>query len=187
MKKKRGITLIEVLISSVLLVTISAAVSTIYVNGYRTYREQFAEAQVNINAQTILDSIISDAKNAQSVEETYDIYTSGNNAVVLKVPAIDSNKNILYDGTSMLFDRIIYYFEGNAIHKKVFADASSARYTQNGLDKVLDQNILVLEFAYEPDVISTTLLTVELSASLKVGGSTRDISLIGKARLRNHL
>jgi len=186
-KQKKGMSLIELMIAMSLLVIISIVIGSIYITGFKTYRQELAQSSIQSNAQTILDSIINDAKNAQSVEETYNTYTSGVNSVILRVPAIDSDKNILYSGSSMLFDRIIYYFEDNAIHKVTYADSSSVRFAQNGLNKTLDNNILKLEFAYDPDILSTTLLTATVSTNQQVGKINRNIALIGKARLRNHL
>ncbi len=186
-KQKPGISLIELMVVMSLLVIISIVIGSVYISGIKTYRQELAQSSIQSNAQTILDSIINEAKNAQSVEETYSTYVSGTNSVILKVPAIDSNKNIIYSGSAMLFDRIIYYFEDNAIHKVTLADPASARFNQNGLNKTLDNNILVLEFAYDPDILSTTLLTATVSTNQQVGKINRNISLTGRARLRNHL
>ena len=179
--------LIELMIAMSLLVIISIVIGSIYITGFKTYRQELAQSSVQSNAQTILDSIINDAKNAQSVEETYSSYVTANDSVILKIPAIDTNKNIIYAGNSMLFDRVIYYFENDAIHKITYADPLSARFIQNGINKTLDSNILVLNFSYDPDALSATLLTATVSANQQVGKINRNISLTGKARLRNHL
>lgn len=186
-KNKPGISLIELIISMTLLVTISGTITSLYLVGFKTFREQLAEAQIESNAQTILDNIVNDAKNAQSVEESYGLYISDPHTVILKVPAIDNDKNILYSGETMLFDRIIYYFQNNAIHKVIFADPASARLSQSGPEKTLDNKILTLNLTYEPDMVSATLLTINIATNQQVGKVSRSISLTGKARLRNHL
>ncbi|MDD5693187.1 MAG: prepilin-type N-terminal cleavage/methylation domain-containing protein [Patescibacteria group bacterium] len=187
MKLKKGVTLVELLIAIALMGTIVIAISTMYIIGFKTFREELAQSQLESNAQTILDEITNDTKNAQSVEETYDSYASGANSIILKTPAIDSNKAIIYSGNSMLFDRIIYYYENNKIHKITFAELSSIRYRENNIDKVIDNKTLQLNFIYDPDAVSATLVTINVSSHQQVGKINRTISLVSKARLRNHL
>ncbi len=187
MKKRRGLTLIELLISIALMGTIVIAISSMYIIGFKTFREELAQSQLESNAQTVLDEITNDTKNAQSVEEIYGSYSSGTNSIVLKVPAINSNKDIIYSGNTMLFDRIIYYYENNRIHKITLAEATSSRYKENNIDKIIDNKTLQLTFTYDPNEASATLVTINVSSLQQVGKINRTISLISKARLRNHL
>jgi len=185
--KKGGVTLIELLIAIALLATMLIVITNVYVTGFKTFREELATSQLESNAQTILDEITNTAKNAQSAEAAYDIYTSGPNSIILKVPALDSNKNILYSNNTMLFDRVIYYYEDSKIHKLTLAEPTSIRYIENGINKTIDDKILELNFTYDPDAVSATLVTINISSHQEVGKINRTISLTSKARLRNHL
>ena len=185
--KRRGITLIELLITMALLGIISAVITSVYVTGFKTFQEELASSTVQSSSQTILDALITDTKNGLLIEESYDTYITSENTIIIRLPAVDDDKNILYDGSTMLFDRIIYYYAGNTIHKIVFADPESSRYSKNGIDTVLDKKILALSFAYEPNASAATLITATISSEIKVGNKTRAITVTGQARLRNHI
>ncbi len=185
--QKKGVTLIELTIVIALLGSIVIVISSVYITGFKTFREELATSRLDSNAQTIIDEITNTAKNAQSAEATYGAYVSGPSSVVLKVPALDDNKNILYTGNEMLFDRVIYFYENNKIHKITFAESNSIRYVENGIDKIIDDKILELSFSYDPDAESATLVTINVSSHQEIGKIERTISLTSKARLRNHL
>lgn len=185
--KKKGLTLIELLIAMTLLATIAAVISSVYVTGYKTFYEELTSSTIQSNAQTILDGLITDARNGLLIEQSYLTYTTGPNSIIIKVPALDSGSNILYSGTNMLYDRVIYYYQNNAIHKIIFADPASSRYPKNGHDVILDENILELNFTYDPDQATATLVTATISSQDMVGHIARHITITGQARLRNHI
>lgn len=186
--KRKGVTLIELIIVMGIISIFSILLSSVYVSGYKTFKAELASSAIQSNAQTILDALTTDIKNGVLIEETYDIYTTGPSSIIIRIPAMDNNKNILYSGSDMLFDRIIYYYSGNAIHKVTFADPSSSRFAKNGVDSVLDSKILVLNFSYDPDQIAPTLVTTTISSEIIIEGTTgRNITISGKARLRNHI
>lgn len=187
MSSRKGFTIYELLISIAILGTMIIAITNIYIVGLKTFREELASSQLESNAQTILDEITTDAKNAQSAEAAYDVYTSGANSIILKIPAIDNSKNILYSGNTMLFDRIIYYYENDSIHKITIADPASIRYKENNINKTIASKVLELSFSYDPDAVSATLVTIHVTSHQEIGKLDRTISLTSKARLRNHL
>lgn len=184
---KKGITLIELLITMSLLALVAAVITSVYLTGFKTFKEELATSTVQSNTQTILDALITDTKNGLLIEESYDEFTTSENTVIIRLPAVDENKNILYDGATMLFDRIIYYYQNNAIHKIVYADPSSSRYEKSGVDSVLDSKILALSFSYSPNASAATLVTATISSEIKVGNRSRAITISGQARLRNHI
>jgi len=185
--KKHGLTLIELLITIGLVGMILIVITGVYVSGFRTYQEELSSSMVQSNAQTILDALATDIKNGMLIEQSYDVYVTGTSSIIIRVPAINSDKQIQYSGTDMLYDRIIYYYQSNEIHKLVFADPSSTRYSANGVDKVLDSKILSLSFTYDPDQTTATLVTATVSSDIKVGNRNKTITISGTARLRNHI
>jgi prepilin-type N-terminal cleavage/methylation domain-containing protein len=187
MKQKRGLTLIELLITMVLIGIVLIIITSIYVTGFRTYREELTSSIVQSNAQTILDALVLDVKNGMLVEQTYDTYSTGPDSIIIRVPALNSDHEIQYDGSDMLFDRVIYYYQNNEIHKVTFADPSSIRYPKNGIDTVLDKNILSLGFEYDPDQTTATLVKATISSNIKVSNRNKQITISGQARLRNHI
>lgn len=186
--KKKGLTMIELIVVMVLLSILLPVLLSIYVYGTKTFNEELSQSELQSDAQTILDSILNDIRNAQSVEASYDDqFFSNGTTIVLKVPALDQSQNIIYDGSTMQSDIIVYSFYDNSIHKRVFADADSRRATQNNIDKILASNILELNFTYEPDPLAATLVQVTLKNHKKVGNQSKSINVSSKARLRNHI
>ncbi len=187
MMKKRGFTLIEMMITMSLVVVLSAVISSLYITGFRTFKEQMAIATIQSDGQTILDTMTTDIKNGLSVEPTYLTHVSDANSIIIRVPAVNSQGKIIYSGTNMLVDHIVYYYENKSIHKIVYADPASVRYAKNNVNSTLDNKILILGFSYSPDTTSATLVTVSISSEIKVGTRSEQIQLTGKARLRNHI
>jgi prepilin-type N-terminal cleavage/methylation domain-containing protein len=185
--KKRGLTLIELLITIGLIGLVLIVITSVYLVGFRTFREELASSTVQSNAQTILDALVTDIKNGMYIEQTYDTYITSADSIIIRVPAINDEKEIQYSGDDMIYDRIIYYFQNDEIHKIVFADPSSTRYSKTGIDTTLDKNVLALSFEYDPDQNTATLVTVNISSDIKVSNRDKQINITGKARLRNHI
>lgn len=186
--KKCGITLIELLITMSMIAIIASVITSVYLIGFKTFKEEMASSIVQSNAQTILDAMTTDIKNGLQIEPTYGSYTTSETTIIIRVPAIDSSNNILYESDTMLFDRIIYYYNNNSIHKMIVADPGSSRASRSGFDTVLDANVLVLRFTYEPDASSATFVSATISSDIAVSGNrTRSITITGQARLRNHI
>lgn len=194
MKKKHGITLIELLITIGIIGMVLVVITSVYLVGFRTFREELASSTVQSNAQTILDQIVTDTKNGMLIEPPTNpvtigakTFTTGTNTIIIRLPAINSSKQILYSGSDMLYDRIIYYYENNEIHKITIADTGSIRYKNNMADTVLDKKALSLSFEYDPDLSTATLVKVNLSSTISVGNRNKEINISGQARLRNHI
>jgi len=184
---KKGFTLVELLITISLIAAIAIVISSVFISGYRTFNDEISNARIQSSAQTILDRIITETKNGMLIEATYGTYTTGANTIIIQVPAVNKNKEIQYSGTNMLFDRIIYYYADNTIHRVVYADSSSSRYSYNGIDRTLSKNVLELSFGYDPTPEAATLVTATVTTGDRVNGKTKQITIIGKARLRNHI
>jgi prepilin-type N-terminal cleavage/methylation domain-containing protein len=184
---KKGITLIELLITISLISSIMIVTSSVYVTGFKTFKEELTSSIVQSNAQTILDGLTTDIKNGLQIEPTYTTYTTGEDMIIIRVPAVDATGHAIYTGSNMSFDRIIYYYKNNSIHKVIYADAASIRYPKNGRDVILDSKVLELQFAYDPDQASATLVTATISSKMMVGNRDKAITLTGQARLRNHI
>jgi len=185
--RKRGLTLIELLVTMGLIGLVLTVITSIYLVGFRTFREELASSTVQSNAQTILDAVITDTKNGMLIEPDYDTYVTGPNTIIIRLPAIDSNKQIIYSGTDMLYDRLVYYYDNNEIHKVTYADPGSTRFKNNEANTILDKNVLSLSFEYDPDPATATLVKVKLNSYIGVGNRNKEINLSGQARLRNHI
>jgi|GEM_PF-1343233 len=193
MIRKKGLTLIELLITMGLIGSILVVITSVYLVGFRTFREELASSTVQSGAQTILDAVVTDVKNGMLIEQSYTsddkTYTTGHDPemIIIRVPAMNSSQQIIYDGTDMAFDRLIYYYLDNEIHKVTFANPASVRYKNNGNDAILDKHALSLSFAYDPDQFTATLVTVTLKSNIQTGNRNKEITISGSARLRNHI
>jgi prepilin-type N-terminal cleavage/methylation domain-containing protein len=183
MSKKRGFTLIELIITMTFITVIAMTITIAYLSGYTTFNRELASSTVQSDAQSILDSMMLDVKNAMLIETGYSGYTTSESTLILRVPAIDNNNRIIYSGTDMLYDIIIYDYTGTEIHKIVYANDASSRHSRDGIDTILDKNILLLSFEYDPD----TLVTATIKSKADAGKTERAIMITGRARMRNHI
>jgi prepilin-type N-terminal cleavage/methylation domain-containing protein len=194
MIKRRGLTLIELLVTIVLVGLMLTVITSVYLVGFRTFREELASSTVQSDAQTILDAIVTDTKNGMLIEPPTNpitvgtnTYTTGTNTIVIRLPAINNSREIIYNGTDMLYDHVIYNYADNEIHKLTLANSGSFRYKNNGADATLDKNALSLSFEYDPDQDTATLVKINLSSTIVVGNRNKAINISGLARLRNHI
>lgn len=187
MKKKKGTTLIELLVVMVLIGIMVVAFGQIYASGMKTYREQLAQTRLSSEAQTILDRITTETKMAKQVEAEYNTFTTGGNTLILNLPAVDNDQNFLYTGSNLRVDRVIYYQVGSELHRLVYADSGSIRYSQNNQDTVLTKKLSTMTFTYDPEINLPGLVQTQLAFAEKVGNDQRVVEVKGKAKLRNNL
>lgn len=190
---KKGLTLIELLITITLLSILLISFSSIYISGIKTYREEFAKSQLQTEAQTILDKISTDIKASKTTEAQFTdsstglSYTLNSNTLILLLPAIDNRdsngQNIIYSGNSMLFDRVIYQKNGNSLTKKVISAPGSARLNENNITKTLSPNNIA--FTFTPVTANANQINLTLTFSKKVGNKTLTTTVRGTANFRN--
>lgn len=188
--KKRGVSLIELLIVMTLLGIMFTAFTSIYNNSIKTVREQMAQSQAQTEAQTILDRIQTEIKKGRTTDNTFGSYTLGSQVLIIQLPAINNyeDQNILYNGSNPILDRVIYYKSGNELHRKVIADPASARMNENNNDVILTNSISDLTFSYtkvNPTSTITIDVTTSLSIAKKVGKIYKTANVNGKASFRN--
>jgi len=102
-------TLSDSLISIFVLVIISMLVVGIFVSYYRYFQIEVAHKNLNASNITALDNISTWIRGAVLVVETMDIngtiYTSDSDTLILELPSLDSQQNIIPD----IFDNIVFY------------------------------------------------------------------------------
>lgn len=187
MHQKRGFSLLELLITMTFVSVIATIITSVYLTGFNTFRQELTTSIVQSDAQTILDNLLLDIKNGMLIEQTYDSWITDEDTIIIRVPAMNSEKQILYSGADMLFDRVVYNYDGSAIHKIIYANPLSTRNNLSGKDITLDSKILALSFIYDPDQATATHVTATIHSEANVGNRNRGINLTGEARLRNHI
>lgn len=187
----KGMSLVEILTTLAIFSLIVVITSIFYVNALRTYNEEFVETDLRTNTQTAIGRVANDIKRATGCLENYDIYsatTTPESLLILKVPGIDSGGNTIYTGGEIIvFDYIIYRFDGNNLIRIVLPDASSNRQSENG---VILTNIISGSFSYKPVNPPVTWaeineVNISISVSKVVRGKTITISLDSSNKLRN--
>jgi|GEM_PF-1245662 len=186
-RNQSGLTLIEVTIAMVIIIVMIVVVAEVYVNGMVQSKSDFVKVRLQSEGKAAIDGITKNVKSASSVEGTYSSYTSGQTVMILMTPAIDSSENFIYDGGTLVYDRIVYYVDGENLHKAVFStDTDSRLYPQNGSDNIILRNIKSFSFTYTPAVPNTDFVEIDTELEDAVSGNKIvNISLESKGRLRN--
>lgn len=178
MKNERGLTLIELLVSIVLLGVLLSAFTSVYVMGIKSYQREFRTTNLQSENRIVLDRIIADTKQAYKIDPASD-----GDTLILLVPAIDANGVILYDGTGQFkTDVLTYDKSGNEIMKSISPDISSSR---SAVNKSIIQKVSGLTLTYIPDLNTAGEVTINLRTSDVSSGKTITINNISRAFLRN--
>jgi len=180
---KKGTTLIELLIAIIILGIIMTVFSSIYLIGVNSFRNEFVQSQLLSNSQVIVDRINQDVKFAQGIDETFNSYTTSNTLLIIQSPAIDTEHIFIPNG----IDRIIYYQDGEELHRVIYANPNSSRYPQNGIDQILTKNLKTLSFGFFPDQANPNKVSTTLTLSKGVGKLYRSVTITAKAKMRNKL
>lgn len=182
----KGFTLIEVIISSVIVGMVAVIIGEMYVKGTISSKTEITRARLQVEARNALEGITSNIKLASSINSSYGEYTGDANTMILSLPAVDTGENFIYNGSQKTHDYIVYRLENKNLHKLVFSSEPNSRlYSQNLSDQVILSNVKTLAFSYEPalptSIIVTTDITIE-DTSQKV---VQEVSVNAKAKRRN--
>lgn len=86
-----------------------------------------------LKGREVIDIISKDCRTAVRVMDSLGTYTTSNSCLVLKVPSIDTNGNII--DVNGDFDYIIYRISGGNLWKTVIPAVISSRASRNGILK----------------------------------------------------
>lgn len=178
-----GFTLIEVLISIVIISFILIALFNIY-TGYNTVMTiQQAHIDVNGSARTIVDEFKQTAMQADSVVASHAFsgttYSSGTSAIVFELPSIDSSGNII-SGT---YDYIVLYATSTSAYKITDSGTGSARISGT---RHLSDTLSTLSFTYSnASITQATSTDLDVITQTTVRTQTLQAHVHETARLRN--
>lgn len=177
-RNSRGLTLIELLVSIVLLSILLTVFTSAFVSGIKVYQREFRTANLQSENRMVLDRIISDIKQAYRVENASDSDT-----LILALPSIDANGNILYEATGEFKpDYFTYTKNGSNLEKDISPDTGSSRtvVTKTILDKISN-----LTFTYIPDLNSAEEVEARLITQDQSSGQAITVDNTSRALLRN--
>lgn len=179
-RKRSGFTLIEMLIVVALLGVLSLVIIDLLIGQYRLYHIEFSELIVQSETRATLDGIDNDVRSATQVLETFDVYTTGSDCLILAVQSLNSAGQLI-PGT---FDYVIVRRNGNALIRELIPDSASVRPTQT---KQLAANVTNLVFTYNsPNVPEISEVLTQITVVDANQYQTRSLTASSKARLRNH-
>ncbi len=187
LKHNGGFTLIEVTISLVIIAMMVVVLGDMYMNGTISSGKEMRKSKLQVDAKSVLEGINENVKLSAKMEASYGDYTGGATTLILDIPAIDSSNNFLYTGSQKIYDHVIYYLDGNNLHKHVLSDNASSRlHGQNNSDQIILNNVSSLTFSYNPALPGSTTVATNLTIQSSGQGTTQSVNVTSEAKRRNN-
>ncbi|MBU1031946.1 hypothetical protein KKE03_03435 [Patescibacteria group bacterium] len=186
----KGLTLIEILVAMGIAAVAGVLLLVIIVNSSSLFTSQSSQVSTGLNINDALMQVRSIIKQSNAVASSYTVdsttYTSGENQLVLKVPATDSSNNIIAD----TYDFFIFFLDQSILHLKIFPDTLSSRQASDG---VFSTSVDSLIFRYFNSVApseevapqAATKIRVTLTLKQKTGTTFVTNTATSEANLRN--
>lgn len=184
---KKGVTLIELLITMTVLAVIMTSFTSIYSSGLRTFRQEMTQTQLQSEAQTLADRMTLDIKKSRNTIKNYDTFTENERTMILEIPSVDAAGKFLYIAGNQLTDKIVYYQSGSSLKRKVYSNERSIRMGEHLKEKTLTTNLLNLNFTnhYLLNDVTNLQVDVEIDLQKKIGNQTRKVKAKGSGSFRN--
>lgn len=190
MRDSRGVSMLEILVG----VMIFAVGGTLLVGTMISSNDVFVSQNAQVNqglslnqtAAKIEETIKASAGvNAQYPATGNAQYISGENALILKIPAINQNGQVI----DSVFDYVVWHADsGNPkiLRKEVFVTSPSTRNAEN---QVLSTSLKNLQFRYfdanNNIVAPSQAVRVGFIVNLLEGGSSNESSVSGTINIKN--
>lgn len=187
---QKGVTLIEVLISSFIAVVVGSLMLYMIVNSSGLVYKEASTINIGLNTNDALSKVRKSIKESSAVVATFtqglETYSSGVTMIVLKLPSLDSSGNIILDS----FDHFVFFLDQNKFRFKTFPYITSSRKAQ---DQIFSNTADKLVFQYfnsanpPVEVIPKRAKMVRITLTLKEkSGSTYETNTAtSEANLRN--
>lgn len=168
--RQKGITLVELIISSSIAVVVGGLLLVVIVNSSGLFYKESSVINIGLNTNDALASVRNSIKESYSVAPFYvaglETYTSGATTIVLKIPSLDSSGNIIYE----VFDYFVIFLDQSKLRFKTFPDALSSRTAQDQILSNMADNLVFQYFnSEEPpeQVAPITAKKVRVTLTLK--------------------
>jgi len=186
--RRRGYTLVEVLIASAISTMVVIATMSMFIAAAKMSIESYMRNQATMQARTVMDRLTTDARSALGVESTYDSYKASSSTLILKVPAITAAG--LPVDIEAKFDRIIYHqgaSNKNELIRTVIADSSSSREAGDMVVGSSSKPQIGVDGTYsvQPDALGAYVLHYEFVSVQDRGSKQYTKPIAGSIRLRN--
>lgn len=188
--RDRGLSLLEVLISTGIAIVAGVLLVAIIVNSAGIYRKESFKLSEGLNINDALSMIRSTIKQSSAIQASFTggsvTYTSSATQLILKIASIDSSGNII----DQSFDYHVFFLDNTKLRLKTFPDPVSSRKAQ---DQIFSTSVDNLKFQYfnlsfpplEVTPSSATKVKISLSLKQKSGGDYETKIATSEAILRN--
>ena len=188
---RRGMTLIEVVFASAISAIISIGAVSVAVYQQRSTMKIYQLNQTGQEARVLGDHLTRDARMAVSLEASYLTFTAGDDTLILKVPSIDDDENIIDVDSS--FDHIVYHLEDgggpagmSVLVRDVFPGAGSSRAESTVvIGDFITDSAVGGTFAVVPDALGVFVIHYQCISGQTLLGRTHETTISGSVRLRN--
>lgn len=191
MNNESGLTFVEVLVASFISVIAGGLLLVIMANSTGIFYRESSKIDQGLRINDVLMILRKEIKGASSIAISYTdgptTYTSGANQLILKVPSLDTQGNLI----SETFDHFVFFRDQNKFHMKIFPNPLSQRKPVDrilvvSLDSVLFQyyNKAAPPVEVAPDLAAEVKTTVALVSA--VGLKTERSIATSEASLRNN-
>ena len=185
--RKKGFTLVELIISMTVLSLILVAVASVFSVSIRTYQVESQRSMFQKELNFVTDAVSRDIKQSRLVQN-YNPYILSSTTLILNLPSIDDSEGFIYSGGVPLTDTIVYYRSGASFYKVTFANPASRRAHGGffGITwKMIDENITNVSFTYSPSISAARSVSFTITESAMVGKKNVILTAKSTANLRN--
>lgn len=181
---KLGFSMTEILVVLFLTSVLMGVMVLVFGRSQNTYRLTYLKNDLQKRSQLSVDTVKQDIQRSTSTLTAYDTYTGTANVLILKIPRLDANQNIIDD----TYDYLIYRRQPtqlNQIERIQIVDATTTTRLING-------KVSALTFAYQDDdgnpavpISDAKRVTIDVTSQDSLQGSTYDSTYSTTATLRN--
>lgn len=188
----KGFSLIEAILAVVITSVVGTLLLVIIVNSAGLFYKESSKVGQGIGVNNALSQISQNIKNSTGVLASYtsgsEAYTSNSTQLVLKIPSVDTNNNIITN----TFDYFVFFLDLDKLRFKSFPD-TTAPSSRKPADQILSLNVKSLLIQYfnsanPPQEVAPTVATkirITLTLRQKAGASFETHTATSEASLRN--
>ena len=151
----------------------------------RSYRLNIQKSFFQKDLNFAVDSIANTAKSASSIPVSYNGYTTGQNTLVIAVPAKDNQNNFVYNANILQHDYYVYYVSSDSLIKRVYGNAGGKLSSESGSPVTILNNLSNFTLTYNPDIPNAKSVSINLALAKTIGNHNVSVSQSRTANLRN--
>lgn len=196
--RRAAFTIVELLVAMLIGLIVSGVIAAVLISTWRAQTSQEIYTQLQFKSRTAVDEIATQIKSASGVMANAALsgttYTTGNNVLVIRTPALDVNNNILPASDYFVFRRNPANLA--ELQRLVFADPTSSRVSIPS-PLVLNDSADALVFGYYNsagatltpgvgDITTSESVSVSVTSAATANARTVTRQIDAKAFLRNN-